>query len=273
MPWPAVAERMSRTLGQQVVVEHRPAGGGGTVATRAVAKALRTATRSCSPTPGRSLSTRRSIERRLRSAQGFRADRVDRFEPSVLTLIRRCRSIRPPSLSTYAKANPNKIDGDSCLAHRAYDHRDVCENCGVRDHPRSVQRQRHRDRRSDRRPYHHDGAVDPDCRRQRQSGQAPRARRHHGQAIQADARGTDRFGIGGAGILGRHPLRPCGAGRHAAPDHRKAEPGTSCGSVVRRDAQRLAREAPSRSRARRKNMPPKSMPKRPNGRPSSKAST
>ena len=35
----AVAERMSRTLGQQVVVENRAAGGGGTVATRAVAKA------------------------------------------------------------------------------------------------------------------------------------------------------------------------------------------------------------------------------------------
>ena len=35
----AVAERMSRTLGQQVVVENRAAGGGGTVATRAAAKA------------------------------------------------------------------------------------------------------------------------------------------------------------------------------------------------------------------------------------------
>ena len=35
----AVAERMSRTIGQQVVVENRAAGGGGTVATRAVAKA------------------------------------------------------------------------------------------------------------------------------------------------------------------------------------------------------------------------------------------
>ena len=36
----AVAERMSRTLGQQVVVENRAAGGGGTVATRAAAKTL-----------------------------------------------------------------------------------------------------------------------------------------------------------------------------------------------------------------------------------------
>ena len=35
----AVAEHMSRTLGQQVVVENRAAGGGGTVATRAAAKA------------------------------------------------------------------------------------------------------------------------------------------------------------------------------------------------------------------------------------------
>jgi tripartite-type tricarboxylate transporter receptor subunit TctC len=34
-----VAERMSRSIGQQVVVENRAAGGGGTVATRAVAKA------------------------------------------------------------------------------------------------------------------------------------------------------------------------------------------------------------------------------------------
>ena len=35
----AVAERMTRTLGQQVVVENRAAGGGGTVATRAISKA------------------------------------------------------------------------------------------------------------------------------------------------------------------------------------------------------------------------------------------
>jgi tripartite-type tricarboxylate transporter receptor subunit TctC len=55
-----VAEKMSRTLGQQVVVENR-GGAGGTIATRAVAKARPTATPSCSPIPARSVSIRRSI--------------------------------------------------------------------------------------------------------------------------------------------------------------------------------------------------------------------
>jgi tripartite-type tricarboxylate transporter receptor subunit TctC len=34
----AVADRMSASLGQRIVIESRPAGGSGTVATRAVAK-------------------------------------------------------------------------------------------------------------------------------------------------------------------------------------------------------------------------------------------
>ena len=54
-----VAEKMSKSLGQQVVVDNR-SGAGGTLATRAVAKARPTATPSCSPIPARLPSIRRS---------------------------------------------------------------------------------------------------------------------------------------------------------------------------------------------------------------------
>ena len=55
-----IGERMSRTLGQQIVVENRP-GAGGTTATRQIAKARRTATRSGWATPARWRRGRRSI--------------------------------------------------------------------------------------------------------------------------------------------------------------------------------------------------------------------
>ena len=50
----AIADKLSASLGQQVVVENRAAGGSGTVATRAVAKGRQTATRCCSATRPRS---------------------------------------------------------------------------------------------------------------------------------------------------------------------------------------------------------------------------
>ena len=55
-----VADKMSKTLGQQIVIENR-GGAGGTIATRAVAKPRPTATRSSSAAPARSPSTPRSI--------------------------------------------------------------------------------------------------------------------------------------------------------------------------------------------------------------------
>ena len=55
-----VADKMSKTLGQQIVVENR-GGAGGTIATRPWREARRTATRCSSAAPARSRSTLRSI--------------------------------------------------------------------------------------------------------------------------------------------------------------------------------------------------------------------
>ena len=55
-----VAEKMSKSLGQQIVIENK-GGAGGSIATRQVAKPRRTATRSGSAAPERSRSTRHFI--------------------------------------------------------------------------------------------------------------------------------------------------------------------------------------------------------------------
>ena len=75
----AVADKMSAALGQQVVVENRPSGGSGTVASRAVARGPRrrlyAAARLHHDARDRAVHPARC---RLRRAQGLRADRTDR---------------------------------------------------------------------------------------------------------------------------------------------------------------------------------------------------
>src|SRR6187549_5666 len=106
----AVAERMTRTLGQQVVVENRAAGGGGTVATRAVAKAAPdgytilltyTGTLAVNPTlyPNAGYDPRKD----------FAPIGLIGSQPSVLTLHPSLPIHSTAELVTYAKANPNKI--------------------------------------------------------------------------------------------------------------------------------------------------------------------
>lgn len=105
-----VAERMSRTLGQQVVVENRAAGGGGTVATRAAAKAAPdgytilltyTGTLAVNPTlyPNAGYDPRKDFAHIGLIGQ----------QPSVLTLHPSLSAKSTAELVTYAKANPNKI--------------------------------------------------------------------------------------------------------------------------------------------------------------------
>jgi tripartite-type tricarboxylate transporter receptor subunit TctC len=107
----AVAERMSRTLGQQVVVENRAAGGGGTVATRAAAKAAPdgytilltyTGTLAVNPTlyPNAGYDPRKD----------FAPIGLIGAQPSVLTIHPSLPIHSTAELVTYAKANPNKIN-------------------------------------------------------------------------------------------------------------------------------------------------------------------
>jgi tripartite-type tricarboxylate transporter receptor subunit TctC len=106
-----VAEKMSRTLGQQVVVENRAAGGGGTVATRAVAKATPdgytilltyTGTLAVNPTlyPNAGYDPRKDFAHIGLIGQ----------QPSVLTLHSSLAAKSTAELVAYAKANPNKIN-------------------------------------------------------------------------------------------------------------------------------------------------------------------
>ena len=107
----AVAERMSRTLGQQVVVENRAAGGGGTVATRAIAKAppdgytillTYTGTLAVNPTlyPNAGYDPRKD----------FAPIGLIGSQPSVLTLHPSLPPRTTAELVAYAKANPGKIN-------------------------------------------------------------------------------------------------------------------------------------------------------------------
>ena len=107
-----VAEKMSKTLGQQVVVENRAAGGGGTVATRAAAKSppdgytillTYTGTLAVNPTlyPNAGYDPRKD----------FAPIGLIGSQPSVLTLHPSLPVHSTAELVAYAKANPNKING------------------------------------------------------------------------------------------------------------------------------------------------------------------
>ena len=107
----AVGERMSRTLGQQVVVENRAAGGGGTVATRAATKAAPdgytiiltyTGTLAINPTlyPNAGYDPRKD----------FAPIGLIGSQPSVLTVHPSLPVHSTAELVAYAKANPGKIN-------------------------------------------------------------------------------------------------------------------------------------------------------------------
>ena len=107
----AVAERMTRTLGQQVVVENRAAGGGGTVARRPVAKAAPvvssilltyTGTLAVNPTlyPNAGYDPRKD----------FAPIGLIGAQPSVLVLHPSLPVKSTAELVAYVKANPNKLN-------------------------------------------------------------------------------------------------------------------------------------------------------------------
>jgi tripartite-type tricarboxylate transporter receptor subunit TctC len=105
-----VAEKMSRTLGQQVVVENR-GGAGGTIATRAVAKSTPdgytilltyTGTLYINPTlyPNAGYDPRKD----------FAPIGLIGWQPSVLTVHPSLPARSPSELVAYAKANPGKVN-------------------------------------------------------------------------------------------------------------------------------------------------------------------
>ena len=266
----AVAEKMSRTLGQQVVVENRAAGGGGTVATRAVAKAapdgytiLLTYTGTLAVNPD-ALS-----QRRLRSAQGRGADRTDR--PAAE---------RADGASVLA----DPLDRGACRLRQSQSQQD--RSCGfvpgTIGHMTTELFAKSAGFEVTRVPYKGNGTAIGDLIGGHITAMVLSIQTVVGNALPSPAAERSKLmpevpTVAESALLAsRRPsvvraLR--GVGRHAAPDHRQAEPEPR--AAVSSDDARTpgARGRRTDHQHAGGDMPPRSMPRRPSGRPSSKAST
>ena len=195
----AVADKLSAGLGQQVVVENRSAGGSGTVATRAIAKA---SGRRLHAAAGLYLHAGDRAEHvsqcRVRPAQGFCADRPHRLGagPSARA-------------SEHAGAQRQRADRADQELHRAvpgrYARRQhgqpsrrgaVCPAGRRQAATHSLQRLAALDHRSGRRPREGRVQSDPGLARRARQRIDPRARRHLVAAIEHIPRPAHHRGVG-----------------------------------------------------------------------------
>ena len=197
-------------------------------------------------------------QRRLRSAQGFRADRLDRDADQ-----------RAGDASVAAGAIDRRADrlrqGQSrqdqlrlrARNRRPYLDRDVRAQRRHQAHQHPLQGQRQRHRRPARRPCLDDVPLDPAGDRADPGRHAQCAGGREPGALVAHPERADDCGVGRARLLGGHHLRARGAGGHAARDRRAAEQGAA-GGARRRDAAQAARCRRRRRccRARRRTTPP-----------------
>ncbi len=171
-----VADKMSRPLGQQVVVENR-GGAGGTVATARSPRPRRTATRSCCPTPAPSQSIRASIPTSATTrARTSRPIGLIASMPSVLVVHPSVPARTTAELIAYGKANPARSTTPSCRAPSATSP----PSCSPAPRASSSPRFPTRDngdapRQPDRRPCVDDVSVDSSHCRQRKGRHAARA--------------------------------------------------------------------------------------------------
>src|SRR5262245_502833 len=119
------------------------------------------------------------------------------------------------------------------------------DGCGHRTHPYPLQGHRAGARRPARRPYPHGVRADPCHTCQRGGRQLARPCGDQPQTLEPVARRANHRRIRRARIRGLAVLWPGGAGRHAAPHHRKAQQG-----AARRARERRGEEAPRHRRDR-----------------------
>jgi tripartite-type tricarboxylate transporter receptor subunit TctC len=262
----AVAEQMSRTLGQQVVVENR--------ARRAAAPSRPARSRKAAPDGYTILLTYTGTfavnptplsQCRLRSAQGLRADRLigahaERAgDPSSLPVH------STAELIAYAKANPSKINYASCRHDRPHHHRVVREERGIE--LTSVPYKGNGDALGNLigGTVRHDGPVHLADHRQREGGHLPALARDHGERSQLL---PDVPPIRESALPASRPRSATGS---AAPparraDHRAAEQGAARGAASDESARELAAEGAEPFASTPEEYAPRSTPTRPSGR-------
>ena len=224
----AVAERMSKTLGQQVVVDNR-GGAGGTVATRAVAKAAPDGYTILLAYTGTL-----AINPSLYPNVGY--DPRKDFAPigligqlSSVLVVHPSLPVRSVAeLIAFAKANPRKIDYAFVPGTVGHITTELFAKTAAIDITRI--------------PYKGNGPAMGDLVGGHVSmmflsilpvlghvrGEHPaRARGDEPRALEALARRADHLGIRPARIFRRHPLWAGGAGRHAARHRRSAQQGAA----------------------------------------------
>ena len=215
-----VADKLGEVLGQQFIIDNR-GGAGGTVGTRAVANArarrlhhparlYRHAGHRSEPLP----------QRRLRPAQGFRADRPDRHRAEHAG----GASLVPGQIGRRAGRLCQGQSGQGQLRLGRRRHRQPCLRRIFRDrrrhqaHAHSLQGHRAGARRSARRPHPDGVRADSGHPREHQDRQAAHAGGDQRGALDAGAGGADHRRARRRRLRGGAALWPGGAGRHAAPD-------------------------------------------------------
>ena len=264
------ADKMSRTLGQQVVIENR-AGAGGSIATRQVAKAAPdgytlviggTGTLAVNPTlyanvgydPRKDFAPVGLIgtSALIVLVQPVAARAVDQGPDRARQEASRASSTTRPPASAAAS-----ISAPSCSQMMA---RHQAHPCAVQGTGPALT-----DLIGGHVAIYFSLAAAGG--RHRPRGQGARAGGHRREALRRLPRCADGGGGRAAGLRGGAALRHRGAGRHAAADHRQAQCGAArSGRRTRHQASAWRTTAPSRCRARRRNMPPTSTARRPSGR-------
>ncbi len=265
-----VADHMSKTLGQQIVIENR-GGAGGTIATRAVAKSAPdgytlvlggTGTLAINPTlyanvgydPRKDfapvgLIATSALVVLVHPGGGGAIDRgADRARPEAARQAQLC--VRRPG-----QRHPS---GD----------RAVLEHGRHQADPYRLPRQRAGAQRSHRRPRRHLFQLAAARGRHRRRGQGAGARRHGAAALARVPGPADRGRSRPARLRGRAALRHRRAGRHAAARSSISSTRRCARRSPRRRRGPAHRPAPSRCPARRRNTPPTSIARRPSGRAS-----
>ena len=249
----SVSDKLAEFLGQQIVIDNR-AGAGGTVGTRALADSA----------PGR-LHHRARLHRHARRSapastrnvgydprKDFAAIGRIGTAPNTLVVHPSFPAKTVAELIAYAKANPGKVNYGSAGIGT------VSHVCGVyfanrrrhRARARALQGHRSGAARPGRRPHPDGIRADPGhAIRSRKAGQHADAGGDQRCAFDARARRADHRRAGRAGLRRGAALRRGGAGRHAAPDHRKdqqgAQPALASDEVRKRLALEGAEPLPS----------------------------
>ena len=235
-----IGERMTKTLGQQIVVENRAAGGSGTVATRQVARATPdgyTILLSYTTTFATGPSMYKNAGYDVR--KDFAPIGLIAVSPS-LVLANKDFPVKniPELLAHIRKTNePFQYGAPGVGSVQSSCGRDVRARGQGQADGDPLQGLEPADDRPDRRPHQDRLQPDPGVARRDRGRTHPRARRDDRQTVEPTAGCGHAGGTGPARIRRVAALRPLRTGRHAARDRRAAEQGAQRSARRRRGDQ------------------------------------